>query len=380
MAAATAAANSVEAKFTRSFPSHPRRSTVAPKKLSKNSPKIPAPNPVSAAAAPGCIAHPPAAATSAPATTPAPDPNTVTAPSVPGATRRIPTINTGPPPNACPISEDTVSAAASTSAARHIVFIIRIDPPVSIHRVSPLKIHAAHGEAQTPATERFAITCAAVLPRRPSARPARTFRCRPALVAKNVSRNNSSSGASPDRTTDTVHVPVQKVISKQIIPPNAAPPTVAARNFSTANANTALSTKTSTTKTGNRTPILAAARTTSTLNPTSSSPTTPTSTRDCSRSRASGIAFLHPVSPSMLPTSSPNVAPLICNQPVLACSGISLPRSRPEHAGTHVGRQNQAANHRCFANSAFTISLTSCTSSRKPAARIHCRATSSAVS
>ncbi len=34
-------------------------------------------------------------------------------------------------------------------------------------------------------------------------------------------------------------------------------------------------------------------------------PTTQTSTRDCNRSRASGIAFLHPVSPSTTCISSP---------------------------------------------------------------------------
>ncbi len=45
---ANPAANTVEVKFTRSFPIHPRRSTVAPSKLSKNNPQTPAPSAIAA--------------------------------------------------------------------------------------------------------------------------------------------------------------------------------------------------------------------------------------------------------------------------------------------------------------------------------------------
>src|SRR5258708_13578058 len=277
---------------------------VAPKKLSKKRPATPAPNDVNAAPVLRWIAHPAATATKAPYELPAHEPRSVTAPSVPGSTRHSPVINRGSPPNAWPISEDTVSAVASTSAATHPVFIIKIAQPKG-SEVSPLTNQAVLREAHIPATERFAIICAALLPCRFFPSPALAFRCRPARVARNVSRNSSTSGARPDRTTDLVHIPVQKVISKQIIPPNTAPPTVAASSLSTLKANAAHNTKTSSTKTGNRTPKVGTARTTSTLSPTSNRPTTQTSTRDCNRSLSSGIAFLHPVSPPTPRISSP---------------------------------------------------------------------------
>jgi hypothetical protein len=148
------------------------------------------------------------------------------------------------------------------------------------------------------------MTWAALLPRRNSASPALIFRCFPARVQKKVAKNKSTSGVRPDRITDFVQAPVQKVIRKQIMLPHTAPPTVAAPNLRAIKANATLNTKTSSTKTGNRMPNLAAARSASAHNHTSNAPTTPTSIRDCNPSRASGIAFRHPVSLSTPSISS----------------------------------------------------------------------------
>ena len=135
--------------------------------------------------------------------------------------------------------------------------------------------------------------------------------CFPARVAKNVTKNKSTRGVRPDRTTDFVQAPVQKVISKQIMPPHAAPPTVAARNLRAIKANATLNTNKSSTKAGNRTPNLAAARSASAHNHTSNAPTTPTSTRDCNRPVPPELPSSSPYLPRLLafPHPSPNLSP-----------------------------------------------------------------------
>src|SRR6201999_1077547 len=87
---------------------------------------------------------------------------------------------------------------------------------------------AAGAETLKAATERFAITCAALRPRLLSASPACAFLARPARVETKVRTNSRISGVSPVLRTDSLNDPVQNVMRKQIIPPHIAPPGVAA--------------------------------------------------------------------------------------------------------------------------------------------------------
>ena len=173
-----------------------------------------------------------------------------------------------------------------------------IDPPV-----------CRQGVTHKAATARFAITCAAFLPRLLSASPLASFLARPARVEINVITNRRMSGVSPVLRADSINDPVQSVIRKQIMPPHAAPPVVAARKRphqqSKADAEHQL-----------LQPAMRFWRPKGTatnneyaLSPTSDVPTTTTSTRDCNRSRASGIAFLHPVSSATPCISSPIAQP-----------------------------------------------------------------------
>ncbi len=225
------------------------------------------------------MAHIPAPATSPPPAMPAHEPSTVTAPSVPAVTRRRLVSITGLPPNACPTSDATVSAVASTIAANPIVFSI-----------SPTSTRSINGAQHSPATNKFAITCAALRPD-PSSTSASIFRRRPARVATNVSTNNNASGVNPERTRPRAPFPAPKVTSKQIIPPQTAPPLVAAPSPITVAANAVLTI--SATSQPDPRPSDTAHLTIPALAPISAVPATHTSARACIRSRSSGIAFLH---------------------------------------------------------------------------------------
>ena len=113
-----AAALAVDRKFTASLLSQPRRSSVAPSRLSKNRPKTAA-RPADAEKMTDRRAKPGSRRTDTTpaAITPASVPARVMPPSVPGSTRRRVVIMRGWPPSTWPISEDTVSAAASARAA-----------------------------------------------------------------------------------------------------------------------------------------------------------------------------------------------------------------------------------------------------------------------
>ncbi len=199
----------------------------------------------------------PAPATIAPARIPTAVPIRVTAPSAPGSTCLQFKIITGAPPNACPISDETVSAVASVNAARHITFIVQpihasAAPEAQQSAINlPTGIYAS-GVAHKAATERFAITCEALRPRRFSASPASAFFFRPARVERNVSANRTASGVKAVRPIDPSNDPVQSVSSRQSIPPKAAAAAVAAFNIHTIAANKTLTPTTPSTKAGNR--------------------------------------------------------------------------------------------------------------------------------
>ena len=63
---------------------------------------------------------------------------------------------------------------------------------------------------------------------------------RPARVARKVRTNKVASGVRPDRRRDSEEVPVQSVMSRQRMPPQAAPAGVAARSIRTVAKNAAL--------------------------------------------------------------------------------------------------------------------------------------------
>src|SRR6266852_2909225 len=142
---AIAAAIAVEEKLTALLPRMPRRSRVAPRKLSAIMPSTPA------AAQMGAERH---------ATMPA----RVTAPLVPAETGFQFVTSRGTPPMAWPISLETVSAAASAKAA----------PTAS--RIRGSRHTVAYTKAQTAATPRLARTWDAFLPARRSAVPRRCLR------------------------------------------------------------------------------------------------------------------------------------------------------------------------------------------------------------
>ena len=110
---AKTAAITVEMKFTSLFPSSPRRSSVAPRKLSASIPATPAPAQIGNACHANRRIRTPTRLTATAPAIPASVPAEVIAPFVPAVTSLQFVTRCGLPPNACPISLDTVSAAAS---------------------------------------------------------------------------------------------------------------------------------------------------------------------------------------------------------------------------------------------------------------------------
>ena len=233
---AAKAAKTVEQKFTRSLPNQPRLSAVAPRKLSKMRPAR-APNRASAAwALLICKAQIPLATTSTAASVPASVPTRLTAPSVPGATRRNVVIKNGWPPKIEPTSDETVSAAASAIAARSIVprtgAAVRMDG-------ATLETRRASG-ARAPARPRLAITCAALRPCGPSARPRVNLRVRLRRVARNEQANMMTRGTAAEWKSHPEGWMVQLVMRKQMMPPQLAAGVVPARRSFTRRARVAL--------------------------------------------------------------------------------------------------------------------------------------------
>src|SRR6266851_2146035 len=157
---AIAAAIAVEEKLTALLPRMPRRSRVAPRKLSAIMPSTPA------AAQMGAERHAtmPVRLTAIAPATPAAVPARVTAPLVPAETGFQFVTSRGTPPMAWPISLETVSAAASAKAA----------PTAS--RIRGSRHTVVYTKAQTAATPRLARTWDAFLPARRSAVPRRCLR------------------------------------------------------------------------------------------------------------------------------------------------------------------------------------------------------------
>src|SRR5579885_229881 len=145
------AAKRVPRKFTPSLLSHPRRSKVAPKKLSKIIPALPASSAIQNQRAGTTRVSTHTAATTTAAAIPATVPMIVTPPSVPVGTSLNVVIRRALPSRACPSSLDTVSAAASDNAAA----------VASTHTSLPVKAKATENAA---AVDRLAKTWEAVRP------------------------------------------------------------------------------------------------------------------------------------------------------------------------------------------------------------------------
>jgi DNA-binding beta-propeller fold protein YncE len=150
------------------------------------------------------------------------------------------------------------------------------------------------------------------------------------------------SGISPLLRIVSLDESVQSVMRKQIMPPHTAPPVVAARSALTNTAKPTLNPIASTGRAKKLAPDVYAIYKECALIHTSNVPTTPTSPRDCNRSRASGIAFLHPVSPSTPCISSPIARP---QAPVDLQSDLSIANtSTIAGAVLHLGRIEAEGN------------------------------------
>lgn len=206
---AKAADIAVEMKFTPLFPSSPRRSSVAPRKLSASIPATPAPVQIgNARHANRPIRAPTRPTVTAPAT-PANVPANVIAPFVPGASFLQFVTRRGLPPKACPISLETVSAAASASAA------------AIASRSRRSGQTRANATAKAAAVPKLAKTCKASLPPG-SAVPRLTLRGRPSLVQAQVSKKTVSRRRKPP-------IPPPHRSPKQMAAPANAPPVVTPR-------------------------------------------------------------------------------------------------------------------------------------------------------
>src|ERR1035437_8024768 len=189
---AKAAALAVDKKLTASLFSQPRRSSVAPSRLSKKRPKTPPAQLIQNIAAPPPSPQLPTAATIPAADTPASVPTRLMAPSVPGSTLCRVVIIRGRPPRIWPISEETVSAAASASAARPAAN--NSSGAACENQLLPTSIDCASPSQASPATPRLAATYDAVLPSRSSAMPNRSFCSRPRRVEISASKKTASTG------------------------------------------------------------------------------------------------------------------------------------------------------------------------------------------
>ena len=178
---------------TASLLSQPRRSRVAPSRLSKNNPKTPPaqldPEHRRAAAEGQRSRRGDEAAAAKPASVPA----KLMAPSVPGSTWRRVVIMRGRPPSTWPTSDETVSAAASASAASPTANRGTGDAgarkPAGVGQPGlgePTGDHRRHaqvgGDLRGTAPLRF------------SAVPSRSFCSRPSRVAINDSTKTASTG------------------------------------------------------------------------------------------------------------------------------------------------------------------------------------------